>query len=417
MKFHPFSLITPIYLISLILLIFPKSVLAKSSYWPVQSIDTMKFSRDLAREKLNDKSFEETIKLQVEKIAATGATHVAIGTPYDEEFLPFLRKWVKAARKQELKVWFRGNFSGWEGWFGYDPILPEQHKLNTRQFIVLNQDLFEDGDIFTSCTECENGGPGDPRETGDIDGFRKFLVTEYQLTKKAFDEIGKNVSSNYYSVNGDVARLVMDKKTTEKLDAVVVIDHYVADPEQLAKDLKEISERSGGQVVLGEFGAPIPNIHGYLTEKQQGEWVSTALTELAKVETLVGINYWTSFGGTTGIWSINGQEREAAKVLSAYYSPEKVSGRVVNELGRGVKGAMITVGAKRFHTDKNGLFSVLIVPSQDKLVIDAKSYNQKVVKVDELNLSTEIVLTKSRESIFFKLAKLISSLLRKWRIL
>lgn len=74
--------------------------------WEVRSIDTVKYSRDLASEKLEDPSFDEVIDLQVKNIAQTGATHVAIGTPYDPKFLPFLRKWVSAARKNRLNVWF-----------------------------------------------------------------------------------------------------------------------------------------------------------------------------------------------------------------------------------------------------------------------------------------------------------------------
>src|SRR3989304_760988 len=70
----------------------------KARIWPVQAIDTMKYSRDLAREKLNDPSFDAVIDEQVRIIAETGATHVAIATPYDEEFLPFLTRWVSAAR-------------------------------------------------------------------------------------------------------------------------------------------------------------------------------------------------------------------------------------------------------------------------------------------------------------------------------
>ncbi|MDP3888564.1 MAG: hypothetical protein Q8Q24_00825, partial [bacterium] len=92
-----------------------------------KSIDTMKYSRDIAREKLNDPSFDKVIDTQVKNIADTGATHVAIATPYDEEFLPILKRWVSSARKYNLKVWFRGNWSGWEGWFDYPKIDRSTH--------------------------------------------------------------------------------------------------------------------------------------------------------------------------------------------------------------------------------------------------------------------------------------------------
>ena len=49
----------------------------------------MKYSRDLSREKLKDPSFDVVIDKQVKAIAETGATHVAISTPYDEEFCQY----------------------------------------------------------------------------------------------------------------------------------------------------------------------------------------------------------------------------------------------------------------------------------------------------------------------------------------
>jgi len=74
----------------------------RATWWQIQSVDTMKYSRDIAREKLDDPTFDSIIDRQVKDIAATGATHVAVGTPYDEEFVPFLTRWVNAARKYKL---------------------------------------------------------------------------------------------------------------------------------------------------------------------------------------------------------------------------------------------------------------------------------------------------------------------------
>src|SRR3989344_2717782 len=224
------------------------------SWWEFQSIDTMKYSRDIAREKLGDLEFDSVINQQVRDISETGATHVAIATPYDEEFYPFLKRWVDAARKNNLHVWFRGNWSGWEGWFGYPKITREEHLKKTEKFILNHKDIFSDGDVFSPCPECENGGSGDPRRTGDAAGHKKFLIDEYKVTKEAFRQIKKNVASNYASMNGDVAKLVMDRPTTAALGGVVTIDHYVATSEKLVSDIEFIAQASGGKVVLGEFG-------------------------------------------------------------------------------------------------------------------------------------------------------------------
>src|SRR5581483_10587790 len=147
-----------------------------------------------------------------------------------------------AARHHNLHVWFRGNFSGWEGWFNYPSINRATHQEKIAGFITAHPDLFADGDIFTACPECENGGPGDPRQTGDVAGFRQFLIDEYRATQEAFASINKKVQSNYDSMNYDVAMLVMDKETTAALGGIVVIDHYIADPSGYRYDIEQIEE-------------------------------------------------------------------------------------------------------------------------------------------------------------------------------
>lgn len=298
---------------------YTKNKNEEAPLWNFMSIDTMKYSRDLAREKMESKSFEKVIDSQVKAIAKTGATHIAIATPYDDEFLPMLKKWVNSARKYHLKVWFRGNFSGWEGWFEYQKIDRPTHMQKTKDFISKNSGLFEDGDVFTPCPECENGGPGDPRMTGDVEGFRKFMIDEYSVTKEEFNKINKKVSSNFNSMNGDVASAVMDKPTTKAMDGIVTIDHYVSTPMKLIEKINQLSNATGGKIVLGEFGAPIPDINGDMSEDQQSEWISKALGLLSTNSNLVGLNYWTNQGSTTALWNDDGSEKKAVKAITNYY--------------------------------------------------------------------------------------------------
>lgn len=287
--------------------------------WQFQSIDTMKYSRDLSREKLANPLFIRTINEQVKQIAATGATHVAIATPYDEEFLPILKLWVSSARANHLKVWFRGNFSGWEQWFGYSSISREQHLTLTKKFIATHGDLFESGDVFSACPECENGGPGDPRTTGDVTGHRQFLIDEYNVTTEAFKQLNKDVISNYLSMNADVAKLVMDKETTKAVGGIVTIDHYVASPAQMITDIRQIAKDSGGQIVIGEFGAPIPDLHGDMSESEQAAWINNVLTRLSKEKEVVGVSYWVNVGGSTELWDSKGKSRQAVAIVSSHY--------------------------------------------------------------------------------------------------
>lgn len=384
------------------------------AFWPVRSIDTMKYSRDLSREKINDPGFDEVIDKQVRNIAATGATHVAVATPYDKEFIPMLSRWVGAARKYKLSVWFRGNFSGWEKWFDYESITRTRHIKLTEDFIADNADLFQDGDIFSSCPECENGGPGDPRQTGDVAEYRKFIIEEYHVSKSAFAKIGKKVSANYFSMNGDVARLVMDKKTTADLDGVVVIDHYVDTPERLFKDAEDIASESGGKVVLGEFGAPIPDIHGEMTPQEQARWISKNFELLARSEKIIGINYWVNVGGSTEIWDSEGRQLSAVETIREFYKPDTVYGIVTDSLGNSINGAKISNLGRTLFTDKNGYFEFPVVINLDsKLSVFAENYVSLERDIKEGTDAIHIILDKKQEDLMFKMRMFVKNWLMK----
>lgn len=309
--------------LSLVSLNYIINLTPQKNIWDVESIDTMKYSRDLARQHLNNPSFDRVINKQVSDIAKTGATHIAIGTPYDEEFRPMIQRWVAAARKNKLKVWFRGNWAGWEGWFDYPLIDRPTHIAKTQEFVLNNQDLFEDGDIFSSCPECENGGIeinlNNPQEVIE---YRAFLITEYETTKEAFRTINKDVPANYYSMNGDFAKAIMDRDTTASMDGLVVVDHYVESPSVLADDIRELARSSGGNVVLGEFGAPIPDIHGQMTEEEQKLWLEEALRYLTEIQELKGLNYWVSVDGSTALWKSDGSPKLAVEVLKKYFTAQ-----------------------------------------------------------------------------------------------
>jgi hypothetical protein len=346
----------------------------------VKSIDTMKISRDLAREKENDNSFNAIIDQEVKQIADTGATHIAIGTPYDEEFLPYLERWVTAARQYHLRVWFRGNFAGWEKWFGYEGIDRETHTKKLEAFILANKHLFQDGDIFTSCPECENGGPGDPRMNGDVKGHRAFLITEYKTAKKAFAKINKKVAANYYSMNGDVALLVMDKPTTNALDGVVTVDHYVTSPEKLVEDIKVISASSGGKVMIGETGVPVLDIHGDISQKDSAAWMAVAFGKLRLMREVVGINYWVNVGGTTALWENEGKPKEIASVVTNFYSGTTMKVSVLGKNNKPVKDATIETLDSTITADASGVYHVPFLYTGQKMTISAKNYTS-VTKV------------------------------------
>ncbi|MEK7165254.1 MAG: hypothetical protein AAB874_00405 [Patescibacteria group bacterium] len=385
----------------------------KPAWWQYQIIDTMKYSRDVAREKIKDQEFVKTIQSQVQQIAHTGATHVAIATPYDEEFIPFLQVWIEAARNNKLNIWFRGNWSGWERWFGYNLITRSEHLVKTREFIERHPDLFVDGDIFSACPECENGGPGDPRRTGDVDGHRKFLIDEYKITQAAFAKIGKKVATNLNSMNGDVARLIMDQDTTRELGGLVVVDHYVASPDKLVADIKEFARLSGGKVVLGEFGAPIPDIHGYMTEEKQSEWIKKSLGELVKTSELIGINYWTSVGSSTELWLASGKPRLAAGILTSFYTPHVVQGEIINEFGQPIIGASLETIHRKSRSDAFGKFTIPVLETDKMLNITGVGFLPQSLPLNPSNSQLKAVLKPEKDSLMYRILKIIFGLFHR----
>ncbi len=373
---------------------------AATPLFQIRSIDTMKSSRDLAREKLNDTSFDEVIDSQVREIAQTGASHIALDTPYDDEFVPFLARWVSASRKYNIKVWFRGNLSGWEGWFNYPKIKNQEHTDKVVKFILKNKDLFEDGDIFTSCPECENGGPGDPRRTGDVVGFRNFLITENAEAEDAFNKIGKKIDSGYYSMNGDVAALIMDKKTTNDLGGVITIDHYVKTPEKLINDAKKFINESDGDLVLGEWGIPIPDINGKMSDSQREDWIKKALEGLSQIKNIKGLNYWTSRGGTTALWK-DQSPNKISDLLSQYFQAIKLKAKITDDLDVGVPDATISTEENIAVSDQDGNFEIVVMSSDKNLEISKESYKSAVVPVEKV--PENIVISPTNPSLLYRI--------------
>lgn len=399
-------------LVTLVVIFFICSwpVFAAEPVWQFQSIDTMKYSRDLAREKLTDKNFDSVIDEQIQLIAESGATHVAIGTPYDQEFIPFLQRWVKAARKYDLNVWFRGNFSGWEEWFGYKKIDRKTHLAMTKTFITDNKNLFEDGDIFSPCPECENGGPGDPRSTHDVTGHRNFLIQEHKVATESFRKIHKDVNTSFNSMNGDVARLVMDKETTKALGGVVVIDHYVKNPEDLASDVQQIVKESGGQVVLGEFGAPIPDIHGQMSQDDQNTWLVTALQKLSFLPGFMGMNYWTSVGSSTQLWNEDLQPTKAARTLQDFYKGHIIQGVVLDGAGKPIKSVKVIAAGRTVLTDDSGAFSLPYLPVGTVVKAEKGGYSTRSVKIHKMSPFVSIRLTDRQDTWYTKIIQKIQEL-------
>jgi hypothetical protein len=314
-------------------------------------------------------------------------------------------------------VWFRGNFSGWEGWFEYPRISSAEHTSKTRAFILNHPDLFANGDIFSPCPECENGGDGDPRRTGKVSEYRNFLVLERQVSEAAFSSIGKKVGTPYPSMNADVARLIMDKKTTAALGGIVVIDHYVKSTDQFRQDIIDIGKKSGGDVALGEFGAPIPDLQGTLTESGQAAYVEKLMGALYRQNASVPlVNYWTLSGGSTALLNDNGTRRKAYYVVQKYFTAPYVSGTAINKLGDklGNVSIQVTDGIYSYSmtTSSDGSFRVFLPNEATTVTVGNSEYKAQNVTLTKSNGGSELllILVPTHPTVFYTVRTYLAGL-------
>jgi hypothetical protein len=361
------------------------------NYWDYRCIDTMKYSRDRAREYVNKPDVKQFISNEIALIQNAGANCVSIDTPYDEEFVKYLGMWTDEAHSRGLIVWFRGNMSGWEGWFNYPKLkTTQQHDEGINHLILKHPTLFKAGDVFTPAPEPENGILGDPRNSPENkEAFVKFLPESYNNCVESFEEIKVDVTCGFFSFNGDVARQIMTKDLLSSIGNVLVVDHYVSSPEKLVSDLKGMREQFGVPVILGEFGAPVPGINPNFNEDQQNQFISDSLKYLSQENDLLsGINYWVLRGGSTALINDNGTERKVYTTVKNYYSPFQINGMVTDTLGNTVSNVVVSASGDadlKTQTDSKGEY-ILTVPSGSKVTVAVDDSEW----ISESNVSTTL---------------------------
>jgi len=406
--------LTTILFLFLVLFFFsaadPEIPVLSDTLWKYQCVDTVKYSRDAAREWGDRSDAAGLVNEQVRAIKKTGANCISIGTPYDEEFVPFLSLWVDAARQENLHVWFRGNMSSWEGWFGY-PLYtsPLEHHADIYAFITAHPELFRKGDIFTPAPEAENGMLRNVWESeAKKEAFRNFLVGSYENCQKAMKRAGGRATCGYFSVNGDVAKSILTKEVVQKTGNVLVIDHYVKSAERLVADAEYLYEKYGAPVVLGEFGAPIPDIHGPLSETRQAQVVEEILAQVYQKRSFIeGLNYWTLLGGSTSLLNADGSEREVFKTIQKYYKPFMVEGVVTDTRGAELSGIRISIdgGRESIESDRNGNYQILTPGDTIEFTINADAYvpvSASFTGNEERRKYHDIVLEPKDPSLFYR---------------
>jgi hypothetical protein len=379
--------------------------------WQYQCIDTMKYSRDAAREFMgkpeNNKAF---ISKEVAEVRSLGANCIAIATPYDEEFIPVLSTWVAAAHEQGLVVWFRGNFSGWEGWFDHPKLTSAaDHHALMKQFIIKHGNLFKQGDILTPAPEAENGLLGSPWQSEQSkQALRDFVIASYANCSATVKEVAAPVRCGFFSTNGDVAEKIYTLDTIHKIGAVTTIDHYVSSVERMDRDIVNLQKQKQAQVFLGEFGAPIPDINGNMTEAEQSLFVRRLFnTFYVRKNIITGVNYWVLRGGSTSLLNDDGSERAVTETVRDFYKPGVIRGTVMNTIGQPLGGVNIRTGdgVQSIKTDRKGQFSLTLPAGRTDLTFEIAGYSSQNFPVESIRataITQTIELNPVKQSLWYK---------------
>lgn len=395
--------------------------LDKTRLWKYQCVDTMKTSRDNAQKWAMKKDLKEHIAWEMAMIKDLGANCVAIDTPYDEKYKTYLLAWVEAARKEQLHIWFRGNFASWEGWFNTRQNKDVQKFFeSTDNFIIKNPDLFMDGDIFTAAPEAENGGPFNQVEKNEHETYRKFLLQEKEVTDKAFKKINKSVVTSWSSMNGGLAKRMFDKPTLEGLENVATIDHYIKDARMMGEFIDYFNKKFDAEVVIGEWGAPINEITGKMNEDEQAEFVDSLLFEMYKKKDVVkGNNYWTLYDSSTAVYEKDRKERKVVNTIKNYFKPTIVHGVIKNTLQDNIEDAKITTidGYNVTSSDFRGEFSlqlpIIANNDQQKIRIEKKGYEPIIISIDLKqggSVEQNIVLHPQKEDWLYQLQLMLKGI-------
>jgi hypothetical protein len=147
------------------------------------------------------------------------------------------------------------------------------------------------------------------------------LVDSYDNCFVSFKKINKNVKCGYFSTNGDIAKETLTQETVRKTGDVIVIDHYVNSAQKMSADLDYLNNKfPGTKIVIGEFGAPIEDINGAMTEQEQADFIEQLLLVFIEHKTqVIGVNYWLISGGKTGIYNQDKSPRLLAEVIKIYF--------------------------------------------------------------------------------------------------
>src|SRR5258708_9481021 len=218
------------------------------------AIDTMKVSRDTARQPLS----EQEITKIVDASASLNANYITVDTQWD--YPGYMAEWIKAIRSTGRRhVWFRIAPNQWEDTNGSTGIMtPAQYIASEREFILAHPSFFEPGDILDPCSEAEQGlywkatyGQGWTNNAPNVatSAYNAFLRQTTDVADATLQQNGINgVITTIRSVNSFVAThpSVLERiRSEEHTSELQSPDHLVC---RLLLEKKKIINEQGSRM-------------------------------------------------------------------------------------------------------------------------------------------------------------------------
>ncbi len=287
--------------------------------WPIRSIDTMKLSRDTARDQLSAADIRALVRLD----ARLHPSHVTVDVYYDDP--AYMRRWVDSIHTAGLRVWFRAHWYAWETHYtryvlphgkirtvmAGGTMTPQQYIDATRRFLQTNATLFENGDIFDFCPEPENGaywlrtyGKGWSWRGNEAakHAFNVFVRDGVRMAATTLAHRGLGgVLVTAVSVNSSVATRLLSKPTMQRLK-MITLDLY---PEGKTRDAATAARLLVAEIASVRRKWPLPILigeHGYardiaVDDATQARVLAAELAALVRLPYVLGLNYWVDAGG------------------------------------------------------------------------------------------------------------------------
>lgn len=203
--------------------------------------------------------------------------------------------------------------------------------------------------------------------------------------------------------------------TFDTLGNVVALDHYAAAPANYSEYVRYFADTFQTEVIFSEVGAPIPDLHGRMSEQQQADFIEEVFLELYHSRPWVrGVNYWVLSQGTTALLNSDSSPREVVEVVKDYYQSAWLYGRVSNTLGLGLSEIEVQVaGMNTTQTDAFGRFGIAVPAGEYELTFSGAEYTSEQVTVTAsraADLEYSVVLEPSQKSWWYQLKERLQEL-------